>query len=161
MGSQRLGHGLKWHNTAKIGVRKTYRGNYPPCHLLQQEDVNDSNRKKSVMHLSGKRGALYSSEESGDTLLAWQERGRLPSHSATSPANGKCCSSANEKSPSPESLISSSEHPCFLSWWLYFLVHFSLLEKLSCCIIPQSMRVPKDISEKFIALIFLVASNWK
>lgn len=107
----------------KIGVRKTWRGSSHALPLVlnyrpQQE--------------------VTSSEGSDITLLPWQEGGRFSSHLATSPANGKHQSSANEEPPLPWTL------PSF-QWTFTFLLlivpcpTFLSTNSLSFCITLQSL----------------------
>ena len=98
-----------------------------PYHSLS---ITDPSKKKHTLHVRKEV-----------TLLPTQEEGRFSSCPATSPANGKCCSSANEKLLSPWTLI-------FLQWIFIFLLlmtslsHPPFYKSLPFYITPWSISLP-------------------
>ena len=85
------------------------------CQLPETENQLQSQLIRTVKDPNRKSHTLHSQTGSATTLLLQQEKGRFLSCPATSPANGKRYSSDNEKTSSPELLLSSNElsfFPC-------------------------------------------------
>ena len=78
-------------------------------------------------------------------ILPQQEEGRLPCCRATSPANGKPSSSANEKPSSLNPFLSSNELSFFLCLWLPFLGLPSFYKSCPCPATSQSICLPDEM----------------
>ena len=95
-----------------------------------------------------KKHTLYSQTRSATTLLLHQDEGSLPSYPATSPVNGKCWCSANEKH--------CNLNFTFLQWTFIFSLQMSsmlcnLLDlylsdcQIRCCPIHESFNKANKI----------------